>query len=295
MAKIDSVETIDTMIELRDGRTLAYAEYGASSGNVLFYFHGDADSRLEARFLAKPAQRAGVRLIGIDRPGMGRSRFQASRRVVDWPDTVIELADSLRIDRFAVVGISGGGPYALACAYKIPDRLIACGIVGGEWHNRHAFSFLTQFLPWLLIPPLGYFFRDEAHARTSLLRLTPHFPETDRQTLALPEITDLLTASFVEAFRQGVKGPAYDGMVVRRPWGFELEAIIFPRLYLWHGELDRDVPVAMGRALAERLAHCKAIFYPDEGHISLIGNHREEIVTTLVSQDSRYSMMCDGT
>ncbi len=295
MARTDSLETINTTTELRDGRTLAYAEYGASSGNALFYFHGGADSRLEARFLAKPAERAGVRLIGIDRPGMGRSPFQAGRRLLDWPDDVVELADALQIDRFAVVGISGGGPYALACVYKIPDRLIACGIVGGEWHNKHVFSFLTQFLPWLVIPPLGYFFRDEEHARKAMLRLTPHFPETDRKSLALPEITDLLTASFVEAFRQGVKGPAYDGMVVRRPWGFGLEAITFPRLYLWHGELDRDVPVAMGRAVADRLAHCKATFYPAEGHISLIVNHREEIVTTLMSEDSRFTVMRDKT
>ena len=293
-ARPDSVAPIDATIELRDGRTLAFAEYGVPSGNVLFYFHGGADSRLEARFLAKPAERAGVRLIGIDRPGMGRSQFQSGRRVVDWPDDVVELADALQIDRFAVVGISGGGPYALACAYKIPDRLIACGLVAGEWHNKHVFSFFTQFLPWLLIPPLGYFFRDEEHARKAMLRLTPHFPETDRQSLALPEITDLLTASFVEAFRQGVKGPAYDGVVVRRTWGFEPEAITFPRLYLWHGARDRDVPVARGRALAERLAHCKATFYPNEGHISLIVNHCEEIVTTLMSGDSRFSLMRDG-
>lgn len=285
MARTDSVETINTTIELRDGRMLAYSEYGASSENVLLYFHGGADSRLEARFLAKPAERADVRLIGIDRPGMGRSQFQAGRRVVDWPDDVVELADCLQIDRFAVVGISGGGPYALACAYKIPDRLLVCGIVAGEWHNRHVFSFLTQFLPWLLIPPLGYFFRDEQRARKAMLRLTPHFPEIDRKSLALSEITDILTASFVEAFRQGVKGPAYDGAVVRRPWGFELDEISFPRLYLWHGELDRDVPVARGRALADKLAHCKATFYPNESHISLIVNHREEIVTTLMSED----------
>src|SRR5438034_7926661 len=294
MSRTDVVETIDTTLQLRGGRSLAYAEYGASSGNVLLYFHGGADSRLEARFLAQPAAQAGIRPIGIDQPGIGRSRFQAGRRLLDWPDDVVELADHLRIDRFAIVGISGGGPYALACAYKIPDRLIACGIVGGEWHNRHVLSFLTQFLPWLVIPPLGYFFQHEARARKSLLRLTPHFPETDRTSLALPEVTDLLTASFVEAFRQGAKGPAYDGMVVRRPWGFELKEITFPALYLWHGELDTDVPVAMGRAVAERLAHCKAIYYPDEGHISLIVNHREEIVTTLMSRASRFSVRNEG-
>ena len=283
MSNTASITTVDTTLQLHDGRSLAYAEYGASSGNVLFYFHGGADSRLEARLLAKAAKQADVRLIGVDRPGMGRSSFQAGRCLLDWPDDIVELADHLHIERFAVVGISGGGPYALACAYKIPDRLIACGIVGGEWHNRHTFSFLTQFLPWLVIPILGYFFRNEERARKSMLRLTPHFPEVDRQSLALPEITDLFTASFVEAFRQGAKGPACDGMIVRRPWGFKLGEITFPALYLWHGELDTDVPIAMGRAVARQLAHCKATYYPNDGHISLIVNHGEEIVTTFMS------------
>ncbi len=114
MSRTDSVEALDTTIQLRDGRTLAYAEYSKSRGKVLFYFHGGADSRLEARFLAEQAKQAGVRLIGIDRPGMGRSHFKAGRRLLDWPDDVIELADHLHIDHFAVVGVSGGGPYALA-------------------------------------------------------------------------------------------------------------------------------------------------------------------------------------
>jgi pimeloyl-ACP methyl ester carboxylesterase len=283
MSRTDPVEAINTTMRLRDGRTLAYTEYGTSSEKVLFYFHGGADSRLEARLLTEQAKHAGIRLIGIDRPGMGLSRFKAGRRLLDWPDDVVELADHLRIDRFAVVGVSGGGPYALACAYKIPDRLTACGVVAGEWHTYHFFSFLTKFLPWLLIPIVGLFFQNEERARKSLLRFTQQWPEPDRNNLALPEISDLFVASIVEAFRQGAKGPAYDGMVVRRPWGFKLEEIAFPALYLWHGELDRDVPVAMGRAVAERLAQCKATYYPHDGHISLIVHHREEIVTTLMS------------
>lgn len=273
----------DKMLLLHDGRTLAYTEYGTSSGKALFYFHGGADSRLEARFLAEQAKHARIRLIGIDRPGMGLSRFKAGRRLLDWPDDVVELADHLRIDHFAVVGVSGGGPYALACAYKIPSRLTACGIVAGEWHANHFLSFLTKFLPWLLIPIVGHFFRDEEHARKSLLQFTKNWPDPDRNSVALPEISDLFAASIVEAFRQGAKGPAYDGMLVRRPWGFKLEEITFPTLYLWHGEQDRDVPVAMGRAVAERLVQCKATYYSGEGHISLIANHREEMVTTLMS------------
>ncbi len=278
------MESIDRSVQLRDGRTLAYAEYGVPGGKVLLYFHGGADSRLEARLLAGQARRAGIRLIGIDRPGIGRSSFKRDRRLLDWPDDVIELADHLGIEHFAVLGVSGGGPYALACAYKTPDRLTACGIAAGEWHDHHPLSFLTTWLPWLLLPIVGYFFRDEEHARSSLLRFTQQWPESDRQCLARPAIRDCFVASLVEAFHQGAKGPAYDGVVVRRSWGFKLEAITYPALYLWHGEQDKDVPVAAGRAIAHQLVQCKATYYPSDGHLSLLVNHGEEILTTLLSE-----------
>jgi pimeloyl-ACP methyl ester carboxylesterase len=268
-------------IRLRDGRTLAYAEFGEPSGKTLFYFHGGADSRLEARFLTKHAAQAGIHLVGIDRPGMGLSSFKAGRRLLDWPDDVVELANNLLIDRFAVVGVSGGGPYALACAYKIPDRLNSCGIVAGE--GPYTNPFFSQLLPWILMPIMGRFFQDEEHARKTLLRFTRSWPESDRKCLSLPEIADQMATSLAEGFHQGFRGPAYDGMLVRRPWGFELEEIAFPKLYLWHGELDKDVPVAMGKKVADKLDTCKATYYPSEGHISVIVNHGEEILTTLMS------------
>jgi pimeloyl-ACP methyl ester carboxylesterase len=283
MPQTDSLQFVDGRLQLRDGRTLAYAEYGTPGGRALLYFHGGADSRLEARLLAEQARRAGIHLIGIDRPGMGRSQFQRGRCLLDWPDDVIELADHLGIERFAVLGVSGGGPYALACAYKIPDRLLACGIAAGEWHSRHTFSPLTAFLPWLLLPLVGYFFRDEEHAKSSLRRFTKSWPESDRH--CLPAISECFVASLVEAFAQGAKGPAYDGMVVRRPWGFRLEAITLPTLYLWHGEQDKDVPVAAGRAIADQLPQCKATYYPHDGHFSLLVDHGEEMVTTLLSHE----------
>jgi pimeloyl-ACP methyl ester carboxylesterase len=277
MTKINIAKTI----RLRDGRTLAYAEFGEPSGKTLFYFHGGADCRLEARLLTKQAKEAGINLIGIDRPGMGLSSFKAGRRLLDWPDDVVELADYLLIDRFAVLGVSGGGPYALACAYKIPDRLTTCGIIAGE--GPYTNPFFAQWLPWLLMPIMGRFFQNEERAGKTLLRFTGSWPESDRKSLAFPEIRDQMAASLVEGFRQGSKGPAYDGMLVRRPWGFELEDIAFPKLYLWHGELDKDVPVAMGKKVANNLETCKATYYPSEGHISVIVNYGEEILITLMS------------
>jgi hypothetical protein len=90
-----------------------------------------------------------------------------------------------------------------------------------------------------------------------------------------------MAASLVEALRQGARGPAYDGVLLGRPWGFPRAALALPRIYLWHGALDKEVPLAMGRAVAGQMAQCQTTYYPGEGHISLIVNHAEEIVQAL--------------
>ena len=143
MSRIDTISATDTTIQLHDARTLGYIEYGNPAGKPLFYFHGHPGSRLEAGFLAEQAQKNNIRLIGVDRPGLGRSTYKAGRHFLDWPDDVVELADRLHINRFAVVGFSGGGPYALACAYKISNRLTACGVVSGVGHTGRLLSFLS--------------------------------------------------------------------------------------------------------------------------------------------------------
>jgi hypothetical protein len=92
-----------------------------------------------------------------------------------------------------------------------------------------------------------------------------------------------MAASLVEGLRQGAKGAAYDGVLLGRSWGFKLEDVKLRSLYLWHGELDKEVPVATAREVAKRLVQCKATFYPGEGHISLIVNHSKEIVASMIS------------
>ena len=118
-------------IKLKDGRTLGYAEYGAPQGKPVFEFHGNPSSRLGSKFLDEAAKRLGARIIGIDRPGMGLSDYKSGRQLLDWPDDVFELADALGIDRFAILGGSGGTPSVLACAYKIPERLTAVAVLFG--------------------------------------------------------------------------------------------------------------------------------------------------------------------
>jgi pimeloyl-ACP methyl ester carboxylesterase len=121
----------DNVIRLRDGRILGYAEYGDPSGSPAFIFHGFPGSRLEAALAHEAAIRAHVRVICPDRPGMGLSTFQPGRTMLDWPSDVMGLADALGVDRFAVGGISGGGPYAAACAFRIADRLTGAAIISG--------------------------------------------------------------------------------------------------------------------------------------------------------------------
>src|SRR5215467_7104128 len=121
----------DNIISLRDGRTLGYAEYGDSNGKPVFFFHGLPGSRLQRHPDESIATGLGARIITIDRPGYGLSDFQQARILLDWPDDVTQLANSLQLDQFAAIGLSGGGPYLLSCAYKMPERITTATIISG--------------------------------------------------------------------------------------------------------------------------------------------------------------------
>ena len=114
-------------MELNDGRTLGYAEWADPQGKPVLHFHGSGRSRLE-----HPSDKSmleGVRPITADRPGHGLSDSQPGRRLLDWPDDVTAPADHLGLDRFAVSGWSFGGPYAMTCAHKIPERVTTAGLI----------------------------------------------------------------------------------------------------------------------------------------------------------------------
>lgn len=124
----------DNHITLPDGRRLAYAEFGKSDGYPVLYFHGSPASRLEPMHIRDEAfSQFGLRVIALDRPGMGQSDFQPKRSFSDWPADVMVLADTLGLDQFSILGNSGGGGYAAVCAAKIPKRLRTVVIVSGGW------------------------------------------------------------------------------------------------------------------------------------------------------------------
>jgi len=280
---------ICNQIILADGRQLGFAEFGDRQGKPVFYFHGFPGSRLEARLAEKISLDTRVRFIAIDRPGFGLSSFKPGRTLVDYTDDVVELADTLGVKRFSVLGVSGGGPYAAACAFEIPHRLDAVGIVCGMGPVDARDLMRTMPLTYRLgmrlagrFPQIAtalysfpaFFFRN--YTRFMLSVLSGKVAEPDKIALKNKELTKILSASFREAFRRSLRWPAKDAVLYSRPWGFHLQDIRI-RIHLWHGEKDRIVPPELGRYMAQAIPDCSATFYPDEGHFSIILNRIEEI------------------
>jgi pimeloyl-ACP methyl ester carboxylesterase len=280
---------------LPEGRRLGFAEYGDAQGTPILYFHGWPSSRLEARAMRGIIAEIGLRVIAPDRPGYGLSEFKPERAIVDWTDDVRALADHLNLSRFAVLGISGGGPYAAACAARLAERLtnvlLVCSMgptdapeatKGMVPLNRCLLAFARN-VPWLAQRVAGFCLRTLWGTGDQVIpeQIEACLPERDQKTLADQELRRLLTESSREGLRPGVDGAAWDGFLFSRPWGFDLQQIRVP-VSLWHGEKDVIVPVSMGHFLAKSIPGCKAQFYPEDGHFSLPFSRMREILRAAI-------------
>jgi pimeloyl-ACP methyl ester carboxylesterase len=261
---LSSRRIADSSIRLRDGRAVGIAAVGKAIGLPIFHCHGNGSSRLEVLTVQSVAEHLGVRLTGLDRPGIGRSDAKAGYRLLDWPDDVVEVADQLGIERFAVEGLSGGGPFALACAYKIPHRLTACGLIspatGPFTQQAGSFALRTEVwmlvhVPWLVRALFRLSMRlsgsDEDSLEKKLVRAGTRLGEADHQLLSILEFRKAFAQATAKSFRQAADANTKDGEVYSRPWGFQVEAITFENLFLWQGEQDRVMSVAASRLLAQ--------------------------------------------
>ena len=295
-----TASTADFTIRLRDGRSVGIATAGKSDGFPVIHCHGSGSSRLEVHLFAAAATAQGVWLIGLDRPGIGRSAAKAGYRLLDCADDVVEVVDQLGIKQFAVEGLSAGGPYALACAYKIPQRLTSCGLVstvspgnvirraGPGW--MRAMWWMGTRYPRLLLLYARLVQRttgsDEASLDRYLRRYAGRLGAADQKLLSNPEIRGPIARAMAESFRQGAEGNLEVVLAEMQPWGFPVEQIAFEKLFLWHGEHDNVVPIATARLLSQALPHCTATFFPNEGHFSTMANHAQDIFRTLSAQSS---------
>lgn len=280
-------------VRLRDGRVLAYVQFGPAQGVPFLYCHGFPGSRLEARLCAAAASRHGLRLVAVDRPGFGGSDFQPRRRILDWPSDVLELMEHLAIARFGVVAASGGAPYALACAHVLREHVTRVGIVcgvgpGAPAHDRRVPSVERLLLALVRRVPVAA--RVVCAATGAAVRHTPGLvlrvlgaSHPDTRILAHHRVREALVASMREAFRAGSRGVARDLLLLTRPWGFD-QHDVSAEVHLWHGELDRVVPAASTRRLERLLPRCTARYYPDDGHYSVVFNHLDDILAEMAER-----------
>lgn len=277
-----SVKTLqDGTIELGDGRTLGYAEYGDPKGAPLFFFHGLPGSRYQSAMLDRDARSAGVRVIGPDRPGFGKSTPDLKRRFETWPEDVRQLADHLGLERFHAAGISGGGVYTLATAHALGDRVLSAGVISGGGdistpealegmhpQNRAIFELAKQGPEAVAkaMEPLAQAVRENPEA--ALATLKADLPPADLDLIdRRPEFMEVMRDDGLEAMRDGTTGVGYEAWLFVQPWGFDVSEIKRP-VVLWHGDDDRNAPLSHAQALADKMPHAELVVWNGMGHLT---------------------------
>ncbi len=274
-------------ITLTDGRVLGFAEYGDRAGKAVLHFHGSAGSRMERPPNLNAVSNMGVRFISVDRPGHGLSDMQPGRRLLDWPEDIASLADILEIERFFVTGWSSGGPYALACAHAMPDRVLAGAVVSGPAppnrpHPYRGLPFANRVMMFSMrrLPAVVAHFRRTGH---KMMTSDPEYlgdkikasvPPVDREVLWVPENLEVLKEDIAGGYIQGWEGPAADDIIINRTWGFRLEEVQ-TRFEIWHGEMDGNIPISHGQYLAEKLPDGRLNTVPGSGHLLLLAKWNE--------------------
>jgi pimeloyl-ACP methyl ester carboxylesterase len=279
------------LLRLRDGRQLAYTEWGDQGGAPVIFHHGTPGSRLDHEAAQSLYRSLKLRVITPDRPGYGLSDNKPRRQLVEWPSDVIELADSLHIPRFGVVSLSGGGLYALACAALIPDRLIAVvttgspapfdqpGALAGMQVAHRAGLWLEETMPLIFeggVKLLGGLI--QRHPAYFIDDLTRNSPAADQHVLSTPWVRSSVMATLLEAVRGGSEGYDDDLRILTSPWGFRLEDIRVP-VHVWHADVDAVIPLHQARYLAGTIPGADLTICSGEAHM-LLWNHLPEILTT---------------
>ena len=273
---------IEGAVTLSNGRRIGFAEYGPPNGRPVLWFHGTPGARRQVPPTAREAaDQLGVRIVALERPGIGASSPHAYDSILEWAEDVEECIDQLGIDRFGIVGLSGGGPYALACAYRMPDRTVAVAVIGGVAPTRGEdapeggvvrltarFSSVLDLLHeplshglwalvWALRPLASPAF--DLFARFS--------PAGDKEVFAAPGMKVMFLDDLLRASRRQLRAPVSDLRLFGRPWGFSPRDVAVPVL-LWHGDEDYIVPVAHSEHVADLLPGAELRINPGAAHLA---------------------------
>jgi pimeloyl-ACP methyl ester carboxylesterase len=273
----------EAVISLPGGRTVAYVDWGPRGAPALLYCHGFPGTYRELQLSLPTVERHGVRVrvIALNRPGYGKSTFLKNRRFLDWPHDVTTVADHLGIDRFGVLGASGGSPYALACAFALRDRVTRVGIVvGAAPVDAPGMRDTPTFTGWSSISAVRrlQFGAAAAAIKTGrqegiMNRVVATLGEPDRIAMERPEVRQWFLGVVRQAYSQGGRGGAYEFGLYAKPWGFDLDRIT-AETSLWYGGEDTWVPASAGRWLADRLPNARYSVWPEHGHFSWATSER---------------------
>jgi pimeloyl-ACP methyl ester carboxylesterase len=315
--KRDSIDS--QTLTLPDGRILGYAEFGHPKGRPLLFFHGFPASRLEAWGAHKIARRCQIRVISIDRPGFGLSTFQTGRRITDWPNDVLAFANQMNLKRFDVLGGSGGGPYALACALKLPKEMVsAVGVMAGAppWEagvkkmsrSRRAISWAANKMPatlgvvadalvgmarWTVASGpvtrrIDTWIESERRKETTKLKTDSVKPanmddEDDHSTVV--EQRERLLRIVFDGFCQGSQAFVQEAQLLSsQDWGFKFEDISYDPVHIWHGTEDANAPFPMIQYMAKRIPHSILHEFEGETHYTM-HKHLEQILMELAPKN----------
>jgi pimeloyl-ACP methyl ester carboxylesterase len=280
----------DATMTLADGRALAWCEWGDPTGFPVLLLHGGPGSRLLCPDEDATAA-AGVRLLTVDRPGYGGSDPRPDPTVAGWAEDAQALTDRLGLDRFAVIGFSAGGGYALACAARMPGRVSAVGLACCEGPYGEVPGAEEELSPQerTLIERIR---RDPVAARAAVAEHVAWYqdPDTiwefppapvDVPVLARADVRDALTRMFREGARQGVGGLVDDWVAVSLPWGFALAEVTVP-VVVWQGELDHLVAPVHAVYLASVLPRATLVRYPEDGHLLFL-RHWSELLAAVTA------------
>jgi pimeloyl-ACP methyl ester carboxylesterase len=287
---------LEGTIAVRNHRRLGFASFGSPLGRPIFWMHGTPGARRQIPLVAREiADRDGLRIIGIDRPGIGSSTPYVYPDVLDWAADLEVLADTLGIDRFDVIGLSGGGPYTLAAGAALPHRVDKVAVIGGvaptvgpDAVDGGVVGALRRSAPVVRATrvPLGI-------ALTVGIRLAKPFagraldlyrlgqPDGDKRLLGRPEFKAMFLDDLLNGSRRQVSAPLLDLLLFTRDWGFRLEDVKVPVLW-WHGDGDHIVPLRHGEHCVERLHDATLHVMEGESHLGGLGL-AEEILSGLAS------------
>lgn len=286
---------LEGSVAVRDGRRLSFAEFGPTHGAPVIWMHGTPGGRRQIPVEARAfAEENDVRIIGIDRPGIGTSTPHLYDNVLDWTGDLELLADNLGIDTFRVIGLSGGGPYALAAGVAFPDRVHGVGVLGGVAPTKGHDAIrggLVELAPYAA-PVVAAARVPLSYALAAVIRVVKPLaglglegyaafqPQGDKDLLARPEFKAMFLDDLINGARYQLGAPLADIILFTRHWGFDIADVTVPVRW-WHGDADHIIPYAHGVHMAERMPDAVFATIDGESHLGGLGVASEVLETLM--------------